>query len=89
MMLYITLQQKYQIMVERHEARAQYWLAQGRPDYAAGSLRKADKWRVKAREYDRMMNGLYPQTKFEDLLQRKIEEAAEKMAGKLELKIWG
>ena len=89
MMHYTTLQYSYQRMVERHEARAQYWLSQGRPDYAAGSLRKAAKWRVKAREYDRMMNGLYPQTEFDVLMQKKIEEAAKKMVAKFERQVWG
>lgn len=30
---------------KRHDARAAMWRAQGKPDYAAGSERKAARWR--------------------------------------------
>jgi hypothetical protein len=76
-------------MIEHHEKRRNYWLSQGNEEYASGSARKAAKWRVKAREYDRIMNGLYPQTEFDVLMQKKIQEAAKKMVAKFERQIWG
>lgn len=59
---YTPLSDRYTIHVKRNEERAEYWLSQGKPECAAGSLAKASKWRRKAREWDMFMNGPMPQS---------------------------
>ena len=46
--------------IARHRAREAYWLAQGRPDYAAGAARKAGKKQNAMRAFDMAMNGPFP-----------------------------
>jgi mono/diheme cytochrome c family protein len=38
---YRSIEQCHRANGDRHAARAKYWLAQGKPDYAEGSMRKA------------------------------------------------
>ena len=76
-------------MIEHHEKRCSYWLSQGNEEYAAGSARKAAKWRVYAREYDAALNGLYPKPQLDYLLQSHVDRIAKEMARKLEDEIWG
>lgn len=46
--------------VKRHEGRAAYWMDQGKPEYAAGSMRKAANWRRHYRAADMFWNGPLP-----------------------------
>lgn len=56
----MTITNLHQSHIKHHEDRAQYWLSQGNPEYAAGSLAKAQRWRRKMREFDMFMNGPMP-----------------------------
>lgn len=48
---YVTLDETIEAEARRHEARAAYHAANGRPDYAAGSMRKAHRKRVQAEKF--------------------------------------
>lgn len=69
---------------KRHEERAKYWMDQGRPDFAQGSMLKAQRNRDAARRWDRALHGSYPKTAvaqvFEDFMSQKIKQVADEMA---------
>ncbi len=70
----------YQLNEKHHRDRAKYWLEQGRPDYAQGSIRKAEKWQQKRREFDYAMNGAYPKTAVDNLMDEWMKECERKIA---------
>lgn len=80
----------YEMYETQHRRRAEYWISQGRPDYAAGSIRKAAKWQNKKRAFDYAMNGPYPKKALDalvdDYLSKKTKEFADEFARGL---IWG
>lgn len=75
---------------QRHRDKAEYWLQQGLPEYAAGSLRKAAKWQTHRRAFEYAMNGAYPKKALDslvdDYLSKKTKEFADEFARGL---IWG
>ena len=75
--------------IAHHEARAESWVAAGRPDYAAGSLRKAAKWRRRAREADQMFNGAFPKDRLGLLLDEKLAVVQRRMAADFEAVLYG
>lgn len=79
----------YQLNEQHHRDRASYWLQQGRPDYAQGSLRKAAKWNAKRREFDYAMNGAYPQTEIEALMGDWMRMAEKKYADAFVMALYG
>ncbi len=48
---YLNLKQCFEENAKRHDARALMHEANGHPDYAIGSRRKAAKWRAKIAQY--------------------------------------
>jgi hypothetical protein len=46
----------YQERVSYHEARARMWRERGMEDYAKGSDRKADRWRARGEEFERVLD---------------------------------
>ena len=75
--------------IAHHEARAAYWLEQGKPDYAEGSIRKAAKWREKRRSVDQMMNGEFPKTELDLLLSERIKAAEDRMTQGIQAVLYG
>jgi hypothetical protein len=69
----------YQLNEHHHRDRAAYWLQQGRPDYAQGSIRKAAKWQDKRREFDYVMNGAYPKNAIDDLIDQYMKARTRKV----------
>lgn len=69
----------YQLNEQHHRDRAEYWLEQGRPDYAQGSIRKAAKWQAKRREFDYAMNGAYPKNAMDDLIDQYMQARTRKV----------
>jgi hypothetical protein len=49
---YQSIEAFFESNAERHDANAARHIADGRPDYALGSLRKAAKWRAKKSFFD-------------------------------------
>lgn len=54
-MRYISVSESIRQNGDRHKANAERYLAEGKPDYAAGSLRKAARNYYKADELDQML----------------------------------
>ncbi len=69
----------YQQHEQHHRDRAKYWLEQGRPDYAQGSIRKAEKWQQKRREFDYVLNGAYPKNAMDDLIDQYMQDRTRKV----------
>ncbi len=78
----------YQESIKHHEQREQYWLAQGKPDYAAGSARKAAKWRQKQRESDFFTNGYFPKSQLGELLDRKLKQIEDKLVSEFSTQLY-
>lgn len=80
----------YEMYEIQHRKRAEYWISQGRPDYAAGSISKAAKWQTKRREFEYAMSGPYPKKALDslvdDYLRKMTEEFADEFARGL---MWG
>lgn len=74
----------YECYETQHRKRAEYWISQGRPDYAAGSIRKAYKWQTKRRAFEYAIYGPYPKKALDalvdDYLGRKTREFADDFA---------
>ena len=85
-MIYGTL---YADNVERHEAKARKWSAEGKPEYAAGSMRKAAKWRARDRERSMMLHGAYPKTELQSLIEDHISRVERSLAAEFESFIYG
>lgn len=79
----------YRENIAHHEARAEAWLAAGRPEYAAGSLRKAGKWRRRAREADLFFNGPLPKSRLAMLLDEKLAEVQGRLIAAFEAELYG
>lgn len=69
----------YQLNEQQHRDRASYWLKQGRPDYAQGSLKKAAKWQARRRDFDYVMNGAYPKNAMDDLIDQYMQARTRKV----------
>lgn len=74
---------------QRHRDKAEYWMRQGLPDYAAGSLRKAAKWQAKRRSFEYAMNGAYPKSCIESLMDSWMKDHAKKVADSYERAVFG
>lgn len=69
----------YQLNEQHHRVRAEYWLKNGRPDYAQGSLRKAAKWQARRCEFDYAFNGSYPKNVMDDLIDQYMQDRMRKV----------
>ncbi len=72
---------------EEHRQKAEYWMLQGRPDYAAGSLRKAAKWNEKRRIIDFSFHGAYPKNALDSLVEDDIKRVDAELSKAFELAI--
>lgn len=70
--------------IRYHEHRAEYWLSQGRPDYAEGSMLKAQRWRQRLRELDVAFYGEFPMTPVEALFYEQYEKIGQQILDTLE-----
>lgn len=75
--------------IARHEARERFWMANGRPDFAEGSARKAQKWRAKARGLDILCNGSLPQDEGHMLIADKLRSVEQRLQVNLEYALYG
>jgi len=79
----------YATMVSRHTQKAREWEDKGKPDYAAGSYRKAAKWRNRARELDFSVYGPHPKTQIELLLDERLLNVMDEIAQDLDEIMFG
>lgn len=70
----------YRMNEQRHRDKAEYWMRQGLTEYAAGSLRKAYKWQSKRRAFEYAMNGAYPKTVIQGMMDQWMSDRARKVA---------
>lgn len=70
--------------IAHHEQRAAMWMAKGNPEYAAGSLAKAAKWRARSRQFDSAMFGFYPKTVVASLLDERLSASMASLAAQFE-----
>lgn len=73
----------YQLNEQHHRDRAEYWLKNDRQDYAEGSLKKAAKWQARRREFEYAINGAYPKTEIDELIDRYVHDCTEKVVNDL------
>lgn len=79
----------YEMYETKHRRRAEYWISQGRPDYAAGSIRKAAKWQTKRRAFEYAIYGPYPKNCIDSLMGDWQKEHARKVAYAYERAVFG
>lgn len=70
--------------IRHHENRAKYWMQQGKPDYAEGSLVKAAKWRDKQRALDLTINRAHPKSQADLLMDKMFDAFANSYKDRLE-----
>lgn len=79
-MVMIMCNSLYECYETKHRRRAEYWISQGRPDYAAGSIRKAAKWQTKRRAFEYEIYGPYPKNCIDSLMDEWRKDHARKVA---------
>jgi hypothetical protein len=70
--------------IQHHEERVRYWMEQGKPDYAAGSKSKADRWRSKRDALNNALKPKLPDGPLFELLEAKLKEVERKLSEELE-----
>ena len=78
----------FESSIQHHEKRARYWMQQGKPDYAAGSKAKADKWRAKRASFDAAFRPALPPGPVADLMEAKLKQAERDLAEAMEESIY-
>ena len=77
----------YQSHIELHEQRAREWASKGKPDYAAGSMKKAAKWKAKQAAWDGFMSP-QPRNELERLFMDKMKQAEADLLGLFEEEVF-
>lgn len=83
--------QPFRHNIAHHMARAAYWEAQGRPDYAAGSRAKAERWRKRQADLESLFRPKLPDIDgpLAALVSQRMEAIASKLANEMEAQIYG
>lgn len=74
---------------DEHRSKAAYWMQNGRPDYAAGSIRKAAKWNEKRRVIDYQIHGPYPKKALEALMDEAMQKVSKEIADEFVYGLYG
>lgn len=89
-MLYVTVDGHYRLHAERHEERARWHEGQGHPpEWAAGSRRKAARWRRRAREYAALTEMPHPRMQPQMIATECIQWMAGKFAASVDKALFG
>jgi hypothetical protein len=75
--------------VRRHEANAAKWLALGNHEYDEGSMRKAQRFRQRARQWDMLAHGPYPKTQLQQLMADRISYISDAIAEDFGRQLYG
>jgi hypothetical protein len=79
----------YDADAKRHEANAAKWLALGNAEYAEGSMRKAQRFRQRARQLDMLRHGPYPKTQLQQLVSDRVDRITNDIAHDFERLLFG
>jgi hypothetical protein len=73
----------------RHERRAAMWMEQGKPDYARGSLAKAERNREQARKLRGLLSPRQTDDPLAALVEARLATAADAVMRRIEADIFG